>query len=64
MNRIIVRLALMLALGILPLSETRLASAANQVVSDCGDSGGVNQLRAKLSAAQSSGGGTLTFTCG
>lgn len=38
--------------------------AANQVVSDCGDNGGANQLRAKLTAAQSSGGGTITFTCG
>src|SRR5437870_2792767 len=40
------------------------AFAANQVVSDCGDTGGANQLRAKLTAAQSSGGGTITFTCG
>lgn len=38
--------------------------AADQVVSDCGDNGGATQLRAKLAAAQSSGGGTLTFTCG
>ncbi len=34
------------------------------VVSDCGDSGSANQLRDKLSAAQSRGGGTITFTCG
>jgi hypothetical protein len=38
--------------------------AADQVVSDCGDNGGTNQLRAKLTAAQSSGGGTITFACG
>lgn len=41
-----------------------IAYAADQVVSDCGDNGGANQLRAKLTAAQSSGGGTITFTCG
>ncbi len=41
-----------------------IAHAADQVVSDCGDNGGANQLRAKLNAAQSSGGGTITFTCG
>lgn len=40
------------------------ARAADQVVSDCGDSGGANQLRAKITAAQSSGGGTITFSCG
>jgi predicted outer membrane repeat protein len=38
--------------------------AADQVVSDCGDTGGANQLRAKITAAQASGGGTITFTCG
>lgn len=42
----------------------RRALASDQVVSDCGDNGGPNQLRAKLNAAQSSGGGTITFTCG
>src|SRR5437588_4395704 len=40
------------------------AQAANQVVTDPGDNGGANQLRAKLTAAQSSGGGTITFTTG
>jgi hypothetical protein len=40
------------------------AFAANQVVSDCGDTGGANQLRAKINASQSSGGGAITFTCG
>lgn len=46
------------------LSPVSRARAADQVVSDCGDSGGANQLRAKITAAQSSGGGTITFTCG
>src|SRR5438105_3782968 len=35
--------------------------ATDQVVTDPGDSGGPNQLRAKLGALQSSGGGALTF---
>jgi predicted outer membrane repeat protein len=39
--------------------------AANQVVSDCGDNGGTNQLRRKINDAQNGdGGGTITFTCG
>jgi hypothetical protein len=38
--------------------------AADQVVTDAGDNGGANQLRAKLTALQSSGGGTLTFNVG
>src|SRR6478672_2906133 len=40
------------------------AWATDQVVTDSGDNGGPNQLRAKLTAAQSSGGGTITFTIG
>ncbi len=43
---------------------TQSASAADQVVSDAGDTGGPNQLRAKLVALQSSGGGTLSFDLG
>lgn len=46
------------------LALSRPARAANEVVSDCGDTGGPNQLRAKLTAMQSSSGGTLTFSCG
>lgn len=46
------------------LAPPPLAHAADQVVSDCGDSGKDNQFRAKLSAALSSGGGAITFTCG
>jgi hypothetical protein len=46
------------------LAGSHAALASDQVVTDCGDSGGPNQLRAKLAAAQSSGGGTITFTCG
>src|SRR5689334_16931891 len=38
--------------------------AANQVVTDAGDNGGPNQLRAKIVAAQGSGGGTITFNVG
>lgn len=40
------------------------ALATNQVVTDPGDNGGPNQLRAKLAALQSTGGGTLTFDTG
>lgn len=40
-----------------------IAQAANKVVSDCGDNGAAHQLRAQLTAAQSSGGGTITFKC-
>jgi predicted outer membrane repeat protein len=42
----------------------QVAFATDQVVSDPGDNGGANQLRAKLVAAQGSGGGTITFNCG
>lgn len=38
------------------------AAASDQVVSDLGDSGGANQLRAKISACLNSGGGTITFS--
>jgi predicted outer membrane repeat protein len=38
--------------------------ANDQVVTDPGDNGGPNQLRAKLRAVQDSGGGTLTFNIG
>src|SRR5438132_14224138 len=41
-----------------------IAQAADQVVTDPGDNGGPNQLRAKLAALQSSGGGALTFSVG
>ncbi len=37
---------------------------ADQVVSDFGDNGGSNQLRAKLTALIGSGGGTITFVGG
>lgn len=57
-------LVLLGALLVAILSPVSRARAADQVVSDCGDSGGANQLRAKITAAQSSGGGTITFTCG
>lgn len=44
-------------------SPVRVAGAEDRVVTDCGDSGGANQLRAGIAAVQSSG-GTITFTCG
>lgn len=37
------------------------SQAADQVVTDLGDSGGPNQLRAKITNCQSSGGGKITF---
>lgn len=41
------------------------AHAANAVVSDCGDNGGANQLRAKMNEIKAIGeGGTITFSCG
>lgn len=56
--------ALAVAFGVLCLfSSARPALADNQVVSDCGDNGSANQLRAKITAAQNSGGGTITFSC-
>lgn len=46
------------------LTPPQSALAADQVVTDCGDSGSANQLRAKITGAQNSGGGKITFTCG
>src|SRR5437773_9247699 len=46
------------------LISVRVAGASDQVVTDSGDNGGPNQLRAKLAALQSTGGGTLTFQIG
>lgn len=57
-------IGLFLLLGTLVLLSTAPgALAANQVVSNCGDTGDPNQLRQKLTAAQGTGGGTITFTC-
>jgi hypothetical protein len=53
-----------LVIAAVAVAATPRARAADEVVSDCGDTGGPNQLRAKLAAIQSSGGGTLTFSCG
>ncbi len=58
------RLIGLLIAGICLLMLAREAFAADQVVTDCGDNGGANQLRAKIDAAQASGGGVITFTCG
>ncbi|PYK68603.1 MAG: hypothetical protein DME45_06610, partial [Verrucomicrobia bacterium] len=57
------RCSCLLAIAIL-LFSLYPVSAANQVVTDPGDNGGGNQLRAKINAAQSSGGGTITFSIG
>lgn len=53
-------MALICAVGL--IGSAGNARAADQVVSDFGDNGGVNQLRAKINAAQSTGGGRITFT--
>src|SRR4030095_15357411 len=56
-----------LAFGALALfTPPHIALAADQVVSDCGDNGGENQLRRKINDAQNGdgGGGTISFKCG
>lgn len=59
-----ISLAFALVFSVLALlTSSRVVLAADQVVTDCGDTGGSNQLRAKINTAQSSGGGTITFTC-
>jgi hypothetical protein len=57
------RLVLILAIGLLTFGRPHPAEASNQVVSDCGDNGGANQLRAVIDAVQISGGGSITFSC-
>src|SRR5437660_1840185 len=56
--------ALLFLIALAWLTSVPVARASDQVVTDAGDTGGANQLRAKLAAAQSSGGGTITFTTG
>lgn len=46
------------------LISAPMARAADQVVTNAGDNGSAGQLRAKLTAAQSSGGGIVTFDIG
>jgi hypothetical protein len=48
-------------LGLTLLRPTPVAQAANLIVSDCGDTGGANQLRQKIAAAASND--TVTITC-
>ena len=55
-------LAFLIALAL--FASAPLVRAVDQVVTDSGDDGGLNQLRAKLAALRSSGGGTLTFSIG
>jgi len=50
--------------AILFLQTLSPALAIDQIVTDPGDNGGPNQLRAKIAALQSSGGGTLKFNIG
>jgi hypothetical protein len=63
MNRVSLRLALVLSLTLLALSGARRASAADQQVSDCGDSGLQTQLRFQLILAQERDNSTIAFTC-
>jgi hypothetical protein len=44
------------------LSSPPTPGNADQVVSDLGDSGGANQLRARMNACIAGGGGTITFS--
>lgn len=62
MKQVILFGLLWAAIGL--FGSARAVSAADFVVSDCGDNGGANQLRARINDAQASGGGTITFTCG
>ena len=48
-------------LGLALFLSIRIAGGANQVVNNCSND---TELRADLTAMQSSGGGTLTFNCG
>ena len=41
-----------------------LGYAADETVTDAGDNGGPNQLRAKINAVQAAGGGTIVFAVG
>src|ERR1051326_428204 len=50
------------AFSVVLLAFSDLATATDQVVNDLGDTGGPQQLRAKLSDCLSSGGGTITFS--
>jgi hypothetical protein len=49
---------------VLVLAMAAPAAAADFVVSDCGDDGGPNQLRAKINEANVALGGSITFSCG
>jgi hypothetical protein len=53
-----------LALSYLAVAPALRVGASDQVVSDAGDSGAGNQLRAKIVAAQTTGGGKITFSTG
>ena len=50
-----------LVVAVLFLVAAHRSHAADQVVTDLGDSGGPNQLRAKITNCQSTGGGKITF---
>lgn len=59
--RRIVGVALLFAGLVFALGPAVPAQAANLIVSDCGDTGGANQLRQKIAAAASND--TVTITC-
>ena len=64
MGKLLFRLALILALGLLLLDVTSAAAApAAEVVTDCGDTGLDTQLRAKLLLAQERDDLVITFSC-
>ena len=63
MRKILFRLALIGAVGMLILGGTRVAAAEDHVVSDCGDTGLDTQLRFKLLLAQERDNLVVTFSC-
>lgn len=63
MRKILFRLALIGAVGMLILGGTRVAAAEDHVVSDCGDTGLDTQLRFKLLLPQERDNLVVTFSC-
>jgi len=59
-----ITLAILFLIAFASMSYVPAARASDQIVTDAGDNGGADQLRAKIVAAQSSGGGTITFHIG
>jgi predicted outer membrane repeat protein len=63
-RNVICRALVLLVLIMLGCAHALVVHANDYVVTDCGDNGGSNQLRAKVLAATTTGGGTITFSCG